>query len=309
MSSAFSLPREITKILSNSASQPTHTNVIGVGRNITTSSDVSVFEALSREMERTLSAAVHDMSALRRREGKRKIKGDIWESFCKEWLLTLPNRPYFFVWLLSEVPEEILQLLSLKRVDSGIDLICQLRDVPHTSIEKCGYSEKSAFLPVQCKFRGKTKAGHFKPLQWKIVDSFVALVSLTGPWQTGLIMTNTNGFGRRSVPVHHRFRTLAKRTFDATGREQWLRMAGMTTEYRLGEVWSTTDDTFEPEETPTISVSSRSTVGPIVPTVRKKAAARRTTKKAVGNVLDPTGNKDVSPDEMREARLKRLASP
>lgn len=278
---AFSLPAEISRLLTAKASAPTRSNVVGISRSLTTSADMTIFEALVQEMEKTTRVPVHDVTALRKRESK-KAKGDLWESFCKQWLLTLPSQPYANVWLLSEVPSEVLSLLGLKRVDSGIDLIAQIRNVAHSPTQKCGYDPRSAFVPIQCKFRGKTKTGKDRPLQWEMVNSYVALCSLTGPWRTGLIMTNTTGFGRRSVPVANRFRTMGKRTFMRTGHLQWCRMAGLTNEYRLGEPSDYENDDTEREEHPIV----------LPPTTKPPRLVIATTQ--------------LSVEEMREARLRRL---
>jgi hypothetical protein len=319
MTPTFPLQAEISRLLTVQANAPTHNNVVGIGRSLTTSANMTIFEALVREIEKFSSGEVHDMTALRQRENK-KVKGNAWELFCKEWLLNLPSQTYSSVWLLSEVPDDVLALLSIKRVDSGIDLVCQLRNVNHAPTEKCGFSMASAFIPVQCKFRGRTKLGRERPLQWEMVNSFVGLVSLTGPWRPGLIMTNTTGFGRKSVPVANRFRTLAKRSFCATKHDQWCRMAGLTKEYRLGEGDDPIlDDEDEPSPMrqpilvkapalpmPTVNIMPVAPLPPAIQVTTVKSKAKGKPRAKPGHILDPVHKPTVNPDQMREARLRRF---
>lgn len=114
----------------------------------------------------------HSLLELKSRDNK-KIKGDIFEEFCVLYLKYV--KEFANVWLLKDVPAELLTKLSMKRQDMGIDLICE------TSIGQ--------FIAVQCKYK---KATGFKQnvLSWRSLSTFYALCLRTGPWSKYIIMTN-----------------------------------------------------------------------------------------------------------------------
>jgi len=62
----------------------------------------------------------HNFTEMRAKLNK-KVRGDIFEHFCLKYLKVCKN--FENVWLLADVPENILKQLDLKRNDMGIDLI------------------------------------------------------------------------------------------------------------------------------------------------------------------------------------------
>ena len=296
---SFPLRPIVSRLLTLQASQPSNVSISGVARSLNTSANMTIFDGLVREIEAFSSRGVTDMRQLRLRDDK-KMKGKAWECFCKEWLLSLPSRKYSDVWLLVETPPEVLQLLQLSKVDSGIDLVCRVNGRSHNG-NTVGFSDQSSYVAVQCKYRGTGKNGVAKSLAWSMFSSFVGLCALTGPWQFGLIMTNAPGLGRKSVPVKNRFRSLCLGTFRKTSREQWMRMAGLTTEYRLGERDEDEDEDDEKEEE---DIDDKKEIKPashprliiLKPTARPMAKS--------GNVLDGSIQPVKTMEEMREARLK-----
>jgi hypothetical protein len=113
---------------------------------------------------------------------KTKTKGDIWEYFCKLYLQKI--KKYDEVWLLKEVPDEILFKLGLKRHDYGIDIIA------------CKNGKYSA---VQCKFK-RPREGlvpgtwiAYNCVNWKELSTFYALCNSTNKnnWEQHIVMTNT----------------------------------------------------------------------------------------------------------------------
>ena len=234
-----------------------------------------IFSKLVIAIESYNTQKVTDMRQLKLREDK-KQKGNAWEAFCKAWLIA--NNKYKNVWLLQDLPEDIAKRLQLAKLDSGIDIIAEIVNVvpattvPTIGVEKCGFSEMSSFVPIQCKYRKSYRA-----LAWNMFDSFVGLCALTGPWQQGLIMTNAPSIGRRTIPVKNRFRSLCASTFKATKRPEWCLIAGLG----AGEI--------------------------LAPHIEKKEQEQvRKVRKVKAPVLQP-GTKPVETlDQVRAARLAAL---
>ena len=78
---------------------------------------------------------VHNLQEMKQRN--QKVKGDIFECFCKQYLIHCYGM--ITVWLLSEVPDDVLLKLNLKRKDYGIDLI--------------GIDKNGKYHAIQAKFR------------------------------------------------------------------------------------------------------------------------------------------------------------
>ena len=112
-----------------------------------------------------------------------KFKGDLFELFCYKYLKFVLK--YDQVWLLKEVPDEVLQSLNLKRNDMGIDLIVY-------SSNSNGNSGSSGYSAVQCKFRSKPKNKVSFGVPWKELSTFYALVNRTGPYVKHIVITTAN---------------------------------------------------------------------------------------------------------------------
>lgn len=124
---------------------------------------------------------VHSLSEMTQRR-RTKTKGDLWEVFCKLYLKNIKG--YDDVWLLSEIPDGILEELSLCRRDVGIDIIAR----------KAG-----KYTAVQCKFK-RPREGlvpgtwiAYNCVNWKELSTFYALCYKTNgnKWQNHIVMTNT----------------------------------------------------------------------------------------------------------------------
>ena len=132
----------------------------------------NMFDEFIKEASSFYEVPVHSLQEMRNRENK-KIRGDIFEEFCCLYLKHICG--YETVWLLKEVPEDILTKLSMKRKDMGIDIIV---------------SDKGAFYAVQCKYKKPTNK--VSSVTWKALSTFYALCFRTGPWQKNIVMTNCN---------------------------------------------------------------------------------------------------------------------
>jgi hypothetical protein len=171
----------------------------------------SVFHGLVRCIAAYSEREVKDMRQMRLRDDK-TLSGRLWEVACRDWLLALTRkvrgedvRVYANVWLLSEVPREVLQECNLMRLDAGIDLVAELVGTevasmydatkPHTRDAEGRVT--SRYVAVQCKFRKPNVKGIGAALTWNLLSTFTGLCSMTGPWVRGLVMTNARGLGSR----------------------------------------------------------------------------------------------------------------
>ena len=84
-----------------------------------------------------------------------KLKGDIFEAFCKKYL----QKKYESVWLLKEIPVVVLNQIGMIGSDFGIDII--VRDT------------EGKFSAVQCKYRNRDKKS--SQVTWKELSTFYAL--------------------------------------------------------------------------------------------------------------------------------------
>jgi len=151
-------------------------------------------------------APAHSFVDMRVRDNK-KIRGDMFENFCVEYLKHVKG--YDNVWLLEDVPEELLTKLSMQRRDVGIDLVA----------EKGG-----RYSAVQCKYK-KQETAKTKIVTWKALSTFYALCMRTGPWDKYIVMTNCSyvrHMGKKTPKdVSYCLGTLRKTT-----KEEWLKMCG-----------------------------------------------------------------------------------
>jgi hypothetical protein len=141
----------------------------------------TLFDMLVNEILEYYNKPVHSLSEMKSVR-KTKTKGDLWECFCKLYLEKVKG--YDQVWLLCEVPEDVLNELGLSKRDYGIDLIAK---------------RGSRYTAVQCKFK-KPRAGHvpgtwipYNCVNWKELSTFYALCSKTNnaKWEHHLVLTNT----------------------------------------------------------------------------------------------------------------------
>lgn len=131
------------------------------------------FEYIEKEIIQASEKPVHSIQEIRLFSNK-KYKGDLFEDFCYLYL----KARYSYVWLLKDVPEDILTKLRLRKQDFGIDIICM--------------DKASRYYAVQCKFRKMRRDKNWIP--WKELATFYALASRTGPEAVGyhkhIVMTN-----------------------------------------------------------------------------------------------------------------------
>jgi len=144
---------------------------------------------------------------MRTRENK-KIRGDIFEEFCVLYLKFVKG--HNSVWLLEDVPEEILEKFSMKRKDMGIDIVM--------------YDGTTA-MAVQCKYkkRGLAKSA----VSWQALSTFYALCMRTGPWSKYVVMTNCD-YVRHQGKKTNKDISYVLNTFRTMSHDDWLKMCNVS---------------------------------------------------------------------------------
>lgn len=182
-----------------------HTSIIG---KLLTKSNINIFDEYIKEFEAYFSRTVTSVSEMRLRDNK-KVKGDAWELFCRDWLLSTDK--YNNVWLLAEYFQQ--HNLTGSKQDNGIDLVA--------------YTKDQKWVAVQCKYR---KLGAY--VDWKSLATFIGLCERTPGFSTYLVMTNCKGVTRK-VPRTSKDKSICVGTFRKTPRVQWLKMTANYVEHRL----------------------------------------------------------------------------
>jgi len=171
-------------------------------------SPLNLFDEFLTECQKWYEIPAHTFSEMRIRDNK-KIRGDIFEEFCVLYLKNV--KMHKNVWLLKDVPDEILEKLIMKRRDMGIDIVIETHD--------------SSFIAVQCKYK-KHVSTKQNILSWKSLSTFYALCLRTGPWNKYIIMTNciyTRHQGKKTAQdVSYCLKTLQNIT-----KDEWLRMCNV----------------------------------------------------------------------------------
>ena len=167
-------------------------------------SPANLFDEFIKECQRWYSQPAHTLQEMRTRDNK-KVRGDIFEDFCALYLKEISG--YEDVWLLEDVPEEILSSLGLKRRDMGIDII-----VRHSG----------EWYAVQCKYKTPTE-GKKSYITWSALSTFYAMCLRTGPWAKYIVMTNCD-YTRHQGPKGPKDLSICLGTFRATNSDKWLKM-------------------------------------------------------------------------------------
>lgn len=163
------------------------------------------FDVVLEKMREDYETPAPDMLSFRRRTTKHK--GDTFEVFCLIYLQSLGK--YDDVWLLKDVPNDVLNHLKLKRRDMGIDLIA-VRNGKYTAI--------------QAKYKKPTKNGLYNRLSWKACSTFYALASRTGPYERVWVMTTAKSVCRAGTKTRKDYSTCLA-GFRAIPKSVWSKMA------------------------------------------------------------------------------------
>ncbi len=137
-------------------------------------------------LEQLAQYQYHDKQVHNLQEMNYFEQNNIFEEFSKFYLqkkLNISN-----VWLLKEIPEEILEHLNLKRQDVGIDIV--------------GLDNEGKFYACRAKYKDRSINTKYKtkiPVTRKEVSTFFSLVARTGPYKKYIIIT-TADYVRHMAP-------------------------------------------------------------------------------------------------------------
>jgi predicted helicase len=152
----------------------------------------------------------HSLTEIKMQKNK-KLKGDVFEIFCKKYFQHAFKIKFKNVWLLSEVPEEVLGNLKLDNHDLGIDIIAE--------------DMNNKFYAIQAKYRKKQyKLKHGIP--WKQLATFYGLVNKTGPWEKHIVITNAD-YVRHIGKKTFKDISVCYGTLKKIKQEEWIKMGEM----------------------------------------------------------------------------------
>jgi len=150
----------------------------------------------------------HNFQDFRDRENK-KLRGDIFESFCVLYLKHVKN--YQNVYLLKDVPNELLTKLGLTSRDFGIDIIVE---------------NGNEYYAVQCKYR-KIATSRRNVLSWAKLSTFYALAARTGPFDKLIVMTTAQSINRQGKKTNKDL-SICIGTFKGISSDNWLKMCNLS---------------------------------------------------------------------------------
>lgn len=187
----------------------------------------NLFDEFLKECQTFYDKPAHNLLELKQRKNT-KIKGDIFEEFSVLYLKHV--KKYNNVWLLKEVPDDILMMLNMKRRDMGIDLIIE---------------HNGDFCAVQCKYK---KACTFKKnvLSWKQLSTFYALCMRTGPFNKYVVMTNCD-YTRHQGDKTEKDLSICLKSFQNITKDEWLLMCDKVGE-KISDVGPVETDIIQKEE-------------------------------------------------------------
>ena len=142
-----------------------------------------VFEAVERGIIAHRDQPCHSLDELRRTRSTKAV-GDLWEHVCVAVLRVRYADEFQRVSLLRDLTDDDLSALGLRRADRGIDALAWFHD--------------GGVAAIQCKFRADTR----RPVPWRDLSTFYALVARTGPFRKHVVMTNVKSVrreGRRTA--------------------------------------------------------------------------------------------------------------
>ena len=167
----------------------------------------NLWDAFEEECQKFYERPAHTFVEMRTRDNK-KIRGDIFEDFCVLYLIHV--RGFDHVWRLPDVPAEVLEKLSMKRQDFGIDIVAQKGDT---------------FSAVQCKYK-KHVSSKINMVTWKALSTFYGLCLRTGPWEKYIVMTNCS-YVRHQGKKTPKDLSICLKTLQNTTKEQWTSMCAL----------------------------------------------------------------------------------
>jgi hypothetical protein len=185
----------------------------------TLNTDKNIFHSLNDLFKSYFEKPAHNIQEIKARTTK--MKGDIFETFCKLYL----EENGYEVWFAKDLEEEKMKEFGLTKKDYGIDLIAL---------------KNNFYYAVQCKYRKPTLNSLRQTVHritWRDISTFLALSNRTGPqegWKKHIIMTNADYVCWKGKKGSKDF-TIAKKTFENLKREFWCKIVGHSEGQKLNE--------------------------------------------------------------------------
>jgi predicted helicase len=165
-----------------------------------------LFDEFMKDCQKEYDAPAHSLTELRSRENKKK-RGDIFEEFCRLYLLRVRN--YTDVWLLDDLPAEVRAELQLPQRDMGIDIICCL---------------DGKYTAVQCKYK---KVSPRSQVTWRELSTFQGLCAKTGPYEKHIVMTTAHSVRHQGAKTAKDL-SICLAGLQGISSEDWTKMCGLT---------------------------------------------------------------------------------
>lgn len=118
------------------------------------------------------------MLEMRERQNK-KLRGDLFETFCVHYLKNVHSTPFEHVWLFQDIPEATRAYLGFTHQDNGIDIVAV--DTQHR------------YYAIQVKYRKRQPQMSRQFIGWKQLSTFYALAYRVGKFHKHIVMTNVDG--------------------------------------------------------------------------------------------------------------------
>jgi len=173
-------------------------------------SSLNIFDHLMEKCRLYYDRPAHSIREIKDKMNT-KLKGDIFEHFCLKYFQTHPTFKFTNVWLLGDVPDEVLTKMSLRKHDVGIDLIAEDRF--------------NNYYAIQAKYRKRNQYKQHTGLSWKTLSTFYALVSNTGPYNRHIVITNAD-YVRHIGKKTKKDKSICLTSLQNIKIEQWQQMAG-----------------------------------------------------------------------------------
>lgn len=173
--------------------------------------NINIFDRVMERCQLYYDRPAHSLSEIKDKMNT-KVKGDIFEYFSYKYLRYVCNLPQ--VWLLKELPDDHLVTLKLKRQDMGIDLVAR--------------DSKGEWYAIQAKYRKSSRYKLKNVLGWKVLSTFQAMVTRSGPWKKHIVITNAHYIRHVGNGKGPKDKSICLGTLQGIKVHEWEQMVGIT---------------------------------------------------------------------------------
>ena len=166
----------------------------------------SMIETLLKTCNSYYEKPVHNLQDMKMRNNK--LKGDIFEYFTQLYLKDIYRLKE--IWLLNEIPLELMNKLNLKKKDYGIDLV--------------GIDNNDKIYAIQSKFR-KHNNHRKTSISWKELSTFYALCERSGPYDNYIVFTTADYVNRIGKKTEKDI-TIGYNKLSKLTHFEWLKICG-----------------------------------------------------------------------------------